>query len=148
MYICSLFASWLIVNIYCIFMRNRHFFLIAILSMFCSGLTLSAQTLIFVSSSASNDNGDGLTWGTAKRNISAGITAAGTSGVVCVKAGTYNINDELTIPAGVVEIEVPITMDYYVLADCRLDEDKSGTTYSFEYYFNKDKNTIILENID
>lgn len=101
MYICSLFASWLIVNIYCIFMRNRHFFLIAILSMFCSGLTLSAQTLIFVSSSASNDNGDGLTWGTAKRNISAGITAAGTSGVVCVKAGTYNINDELTIPAGV-----------------------------------------------
>ena len=42
---------------------------------------------------ASNDNGDGLTWETAKKSINAGVTAAGTNGIVRVKAGTYDMYD-------------------------------------------------------
>jgi len=85
-------------------MRNGHILrLFSVILLFCSGLALSAQTIIFVSAQAPNDNGNGLTWETAKRSVNSGVTAAGTSGggVVCVKTGTYDINEELSIPAGV-----------------------------------------------
>ena len=69
----------------------------------CLGMALSAvaQTAVFVSSSAANDNGDGLTWETAKKTIAAGVTAAGAGGTVFVKAGLYSITAELSIPTGV-----------------------------------------------
>jgi len=66
--------------------------------------TVSAQTNIFVSASASNDNGDGTTWATAKKTIAAGIAAAGSSGTVFVKVGIYNTTAEFTIPAGITVI--------------------------------------------
>ena len=68
----------------------------------CGGMmTGLAQTNAFVSAAAANDNGDGLTWETAKKTIAAGLTVAGTNGTVFVKAGTYNITAELEIPSGV-----------------------------------------------
>ena len=67
-------------------------------------LPIQAQNTVFVSASASNDDGDGATWETAKKTIAAGITAAGASGTVFVKAGTYNTTAEFTIPAGVTVI--------------------------------------------
>ena len=60
-----------------------------------------AQTSVFVSSSATDDTGDGTTWETAKKTIAAGITAAGTDGTVCVKAGSYVVSAQLNIPIGV-----------------------------------------------
>ena len=63
--------------------------------------SISAQTSVFVSASASNDNGDGTTWETAKKTIAAGVAAAGANGTVFVKAGTYNTTAEFTVPAGV-----------------------------------------------
>lgn len=66
------------------------------------GMTgLMAQNMAFVSSAAANDNGDGLTWETAKRTIAAGLGVVGDNGMVCVKSGTYNISATLVIPAGV-----------------------------------------------
>lgn len=62
---------------------------------------LQAQNMVFVSASASDDNGDGTTWETAKKTIAAGIAAAGGNGTVFVKAGNYATTAELTIPAGV-----------------------------------------------
>lgn len=67
-------------------------------------LTSAAQTSVFVSASASNDDGEGTSWETAKKTIAAGILAAGTNGTVFVKAGTYNTTAEFTVPAGVTVI--------------------------------------------
>ena len=64
-------------------------------------LRVHAQTNVYVSSAAADDNGAGTTWEAAKKTIAAGVTAAGTSGTVFVMAGDYAISDELTIPAGV-----------------------------------------------
>ena len=60
-----------------------------------------AQTNAFVNAAAANDNGDGLSWATAKKTIAAGLTVAGANGFVFVKAGNYDLTAELTIPAGV-----------------------------------------------
>lgn len=62
---------------------------------------VQAQAICFVSASASNDNGDGQTWETAKKTIAAGITAVGTNGTVFVKAGNYNTTAEFTVTANV-----------------------------------------------
>lgn len=62
-------------------------------------LVLRAQ--VFVSASAENDNGDGLSWETAKKTIPAALTLVGESGEVYVKAGNYSLSAQLTIPAGV-----------------------------------------------
>ncbi len=68
----------------------------------CGGMIWAqAQTNAFVNAAAANDNGDGLTWGTAKKTIAAALTVAGANGFVFVKAGNYDITSELTIPAGV-----------------------------------------------
>ena len=64
-------------------------------------LNVYAQTNVYVSSAAADDNGAGNSWETAKKTIAAGVTAAGTSGTVFVMAGDYAISAELTIPAGV-----------------------------------------------
>ena len=66
----------------------------------CIGMGI-AQTSVFVSAAASNDNGDGLSWETAKQTIAAGLAVVGENGTVYVKAGTYNISAPLVIPAGV-----------------------------------------------
>lgn len=64
-------------------------------------LGVMAQTMAFVSSAAANDNGDGLSWETAKKTIAAGLAVVGDNGIVCVKSGTYNISATLVIPEGV-----------------------------------------------
>ena len=63
--------------------------------------SVSAQNSVFVSASAENDNGDGTTWATAKKTMEAALTLVGSNGTVFVKAGTYNLTGELTIPASV-----------------------------------------------
>ena len=64
-------------------------------------LNVHAQTNVYVSAAAANDDGDGTTWATAKKTLEAAMTIVGSSGTVFVKAGTYNIAAELTIPANV-----------------------------------------------
>lgn len=60
-----------------------------------------AQTMVFVSAAAANDNGDGYTWETAKKNIPAALDIVGAEGIVCVKAGNYSLSAQLIIPSGV-----------------------------------------------
>jgi len=60
-----------------------------------------AQNNVYVSAEAANDNGNGLTWETAKKTLAAGISAAGANGTVFVKAGNYATTAEFTVPAGV-----------------------------------------------
>lgn len=67
-------------------------------------LPIQAQNTVFVSASASNDDGDGATWETAKKTIAAGVAAAGAGGTVFVKAGTYNTTSEFIIPADITVI--------------------------------------------
>ena len=65
-------------------------------------LTLGVlRAQVFVSASAENDNGDGLSWETAKKTIPAALTLVGESGMVYVKAGNYSLSAQLIIPAGV-----------------------------------------------
>ena len=77
------------------YFRMRKSILFAIICLLI--LPIQAQNAVFVSASASNDDGDGATWETAKKTIAAGVTAAGASGTVFVKAGTYNTTAEFTI---------------------------------------------------
>lgn len=68
----------------------------------CCGIIGSkAQTMAFVSATAANDDGDGLSWETAKKTIPAALNLVGNNGVVCVKAGNYSLSAQLNIPAGV-----------------------------------------------
>lgn len=78
----------------------RKYILFASFLLVC--LSIHAQTMVFVSSSATDDTNDGSTWENAKQTISAALTVAGSNGIVCIKAGSYAITDELIIPAGVV----------------------------------------------
>ncbi len=55
---------------------------------------------IYVDAAREDDSGAGYSWATAKKTLAAGIAAAGANGTVFVKAGQYDINAELTIPAG------------------------------------------------
>ena len=64
-------------------------------------VSASAQTNVFVSAAMSNDNGDGTTWATAKKSLASALTLAGSNGTVFVKAGTYTLTEELSIPTGV-----------------------------------------------
>ena len=62
---------------------------------------------VFVSASAANDDGDGLSWETAKKTIPAALavladSASGTgSGDIFVKVGEYSTTAEMVIPSGV-----------------------------------------------
>ncbi len=77
----------------------RNIVCIPLLMAFC--VFTQAQTNVYVSASMTNDNGDGTTWSTAKKSLASALTLAGSNGTVFVKAGTYNLTDELNIPAGV-----------------------------------------------
>lgn len=72
--------------------------------MLCFGLFFSAgaQTVVYVSSAATDDSGDGSSWTTAKQTVQAGIAAAGTNGIVYVMAGDYATTAEFIIPQGVI----------------------------------------------
>lgn len=74
---------------------------IILVIMCCAVSVAYAQTTIFVSSTAANDNGNGQSWETAKQTVAAGIAAAGDNGTVYVKAGSYSVGTQLSIPAGV-----------------------------------------------
>jgi uncharacterized protein (TIGR02145 family) len=74
--------------------------IVALLTLFVFS-QVQAQNAVFVSASATDDNGDGTTWATAKKTIAAGVTAAGSNGTVYVKAGLYSTTAEFTVPAGV-----------------------------------------------
>lgn len=69
--------------------------------------TIQLQAQVFVSASAPNDDGDGLSWETAKQTIPAALallvdSASGTgSGDIFVKVGQYATTAEMVIPAGV-----------------------------------------------
>ena len=67
----------------------------------CGIIGSNAQTMAFVSATAANDDGDGLSWETAKKTIPAALNLVGNNGVVCVKAGNYSLSAQLNIPAGV-----------------------------------------------
>lgn len=78
---------------------------------------VQAQNNVYVSAAATDNNGNGQSWETAKKTISAGISAAGTNGTVFVKAGNYQTTAEFTVPAGVT-----------VLGGYRLDATGTDTT--------------------
>lgn len=83
----------------------RKYILFASFLLIC--LSIQAQTTVFVSSTATDDTGDGSTWETAKQTIPAALAEAGSNGTVFVKAGSYDITEELMIPAGVGERWLP-----------------------------------------
>jgi hypothetical protein len=61
-----------------------------------------APVKIFVDAAQADDNGDGLTWATAKKTIQAAVNAAAANrDTVFVKAGTYIISSTLTPAEGV-----------------------------------------------
>ena len=78
---------------------NRFGRLITMLILAGSCMAGLAQN-IYVDAAREDDSGEGNSWTTAKKTIAAGIAAAGANGTVFVKAGQYDINAELTIPAG------------------------------------------------
>ena len=77
----------------------RKYILFASFLLIC--LSIQAQTTVFVSSTATDDTGDGSTWETAKRSIGSALTTVGNNGTVFVMAGYYSISSELVIPMGV-----------------------------------------------
>lgn len=78
---------------------NRFGRLITMLMLAGSCMAGLAQN-IYVDAAREDDSGAGNSWATAKKTLAAGIAAAGANGTVFVKAGQYDINAELTIPAG------------------------------------------------
>lgn len=76
----------------------RQLFLLALLSF---SLAVAAQTEIFVSSSAADDNGAGTSWETAKRTLPAALGMATGNAHIYVMAGEYELSSELTIANGV-----------------------------------------------
>lgn len=77
--------------------KIRNILLIILLGLCACGV----QAQVFVSSSATDDSGNGLSWETAKRTVGAALAVAGGSGHVCVMAGLYEEATELVIPSGV-----------------------------------------------
>ena len=68
----------------------------------CGGIMVGrAQAMVFVSATAANDNGDGLSWETAKKTIQTALDIVGADGTVFVKAGEYPISAQLVIPEGI-----------------------------------------------
>ena len=72
----------------------------AVVTAFCLGLSLMASpaqaaTPVYVNAAMTNDSGNGLTLGTAKKYIGSGIALVESGGTVNVAAGTYH--EQLTI---------------------------------------------------
>ncbi len=59
------------------------------------------QNMIFVSSQAGNDDGNGLTWESAKQTLPAALAVVGDTGMILMKAGDYFLTSEVIIPAHV-----------------------------------------------
>ena len=69
--------------------------LIIAMTVFGAG-SVFAATPIYVNAAMTDDTGDGLTSGTAKKLIQSGITLVDAGGTVNVAAGTYNENVNVT----------------------------------------------------
>lgn len=80
-------------------MNKRIFSIILLLGTFLTGL--HGQNAVFVYAVSGDDGNNGLSWGSAKKTIAAGIAAAGSNGTVYVKAGRYNISGQLDLSNGV-----------------------------------------------
>ena len=72
-----------------------------LLALICCSMAVSAQTEVFVSSSAANDSGAGTSWGSAKRTLAAAIAMANGNANIRVMAGEYELPAEIVIPNGV-----------------------------------------------
>ena len=59
------------------------------------------QNMVFVSSQAGNDDGNGLTWESAKQTLPAALAVVGDTGMILMKAGDYFLTEEVIIPAHV-----------------------------------------------
>ena len=59
------------------------------------------QNMVFVSSMAGNDDGNGLSWETAKQTLPAALAVVGDAGMILMKAGDYFLTEEVIIPAHV-----------------------------------------------
>ena len=68
------------------------------------GMCVQAQTHLFVSAAATNDNGNGLNWENAKKTIQGALTIANNNTIIHVKVGEYILTSEFTIPTGVTVI--------------------------------------------
>ena len=68
------------------------------------GMCVQAQTHLFVSAAATNDNGNGLNWENAKKTIQGALTIANNNTIIHVKVGEYILTSEFTIPTGVMVI--------------------------------------------
>ena len=68
------------------------------------GMCSQAQTHLFVSASATNDNGNGLNWENAKKTIQSALAIANNNTIIHVKVGEYILTSEFTIPVGVTVI--------------------------------------------
>lgn len=64
------------------------------------GMCAWAQTNVFVSAAAPDDNGNGLTWETAKKTLAAAVDMSGDNIHIHMKVGEYAIPNELTIRNG------------------------------------------------
>jgi len=68
---------------------------------------------LYVDAGRPNDNGDGLSWGTAKRTIQAGVDVAVDGDTVLVTNGIYNVGGAMT-PSGMLPNRVVITNNIVV----------------------------------
>lgn len=62
-------------------------------------VTVTDASVIYVDGSRPNDNGNGLSWSTAKKTVAAGLAAASSGNEVWVAQGTYM--ERITLTAGV-----------------------------------------------
>jgi hypothetical protein len=67
----------------------------------CLSVTGAAADKVYYVSTTGNDANNGLSWGTAKLTIQAGIDAASTTGKVLVGAGTYTLSTPVYMRSGV-----------------------------------------------
>ncbi len=70
----------------------------------CVCVCLSQAQNVYVDASATDDNGAGTSWETAKKTLTAGLAQAGAGGTLFVKAGAYGTEAELVVLAGVTVI--------------------------------------------
>ena len=78
-------------------MKKRVLFFTAL----CFGVMCAwAQTNVFVSADRPDDNGNGLTWETAKKTLAAAVEISGDNIHIHMKVGEYVIPNELTIRNG------------------------------------------------
>ena len=82
----------------------------------------AAQTNYYVDTSQPDDNGDGLSWATAKRTLQAGVDISTGGDIVNVAAGAYTLSGRLTINKGISLIGVDESTTI-------IDASANGTDY-------------------